>query len=198
MQIIAGRALVSDRGARCTIGSAGLDSGGVPHIVTAGHAKGAEWHWHGGRLGTTSVRRFRPLDAQSIRVENGSPTAWVDVFGAALVELTGFETPKPGLRVVRIGAKSRTAAGTVTHVGQTQCHDLGPCVSGLFRTDIASAPGDSGGPIITDPLDGAAKLVGFTSGGWVSRRRGNATYAQPAETAFEALGLCPLWKIRER
>lgn len=198
MQIIAGRALVSDRGSMCTIGAAGYDTAGTPHIITAGHAKGAVWRWHGGHLGTTAAVRFRPLDARSIRVENGSPTALVDMSGGQLVELTGFETPKTGLRVVRVGAKSLRKAGRITHVGQEQCYDLGPCVKGLFRTDIASARGDSGGPVITEPVGGAARLVGFTSGGWISPHRGSVTFGQPAEQAFEALGLCPLWKICER
>lgn len=194
MQITAGRALVSDRGSMCTIGFFGRDAAGAAHAITAGHAKGTTWRWHGGQLGTTALRRFRPLDTLSIRIESGTPESFVDTLEAGPVELTGFADPKPGLAVVRIGAKTGFTRGRVTHIGQTQCYGLGPCLEGLFRTDIASARGDSGGPIITEPVDGTAQLVGFTSGGWISRHRGNVTFGQPAGTAFGALGLCPLWK----
>lgn len=192
MQIIAGRALVSDRRAMCTIGTAGRDEYGAAYVITAGHPKGTDWKWHGGWLGITADRLFRPLDTMSIGVVNGTPTALVDL-GGDLVELVGFETPTVGLRVVRAGAKSRRTAGLVTHVDQTHHYDLGPAVGGLFRTSTASARGDSGGPIITEPVLGTARLVGFVSGGWVSSRRGSTTFAQPAEAAFKALDLSPLW-----
>jgi hypothetical protein len=198
MEIIAGRALVSDRGTQCTIGTTAVDAAGAAHVITAGHAKGTDWHWHGGWLGITSARLFRPLDTLSIGVIHGTPTALVDRFDGSFVELTGFATAEPGLRVVRVGAKSRWTPGHVTHVGQDQHYDLGRPITGLIRTDILSARGDSGGPVITEPVNGTAQLVGFTSGGWISRRRGNVTFAQPAETAFEALALRPQWKIRER
>lgn len=192
MEILAGRALVSDLGSRATIGATGLDAEGRPHVVTAGHAGGTTWRFHGGQLGATALKRHRPMDCRSVRVEPPhSLSNKIDGYDGGSVTLLGFRAPYEGLRVQRHGARSKVTPGTVTALDQELYYDLGKPLQGLFRTDIRSQRGDSGGPIITIPVDGTAYLVGFVSGG---DTRASVTLAQPAAQAFEALRLVPLWQ----
>jgi len=185
MLIQGGQALISDLGGRCSIGTCGVDPQGQTYVITAGHTGGTRWFFHGGELGSSAKRCFRPMDCRSVLVENGQATALV--FEGVAIQ--GFQDAELGLPVIRVGAKSGWTQGVVTHLDQEQCYDLGGPLRGLIRTDIETRKGDSGGPVITVPVHGVSRLVGFVSGGGSSRTKGPATLAQPAREAFEALGL---------
>ncbi|PRY01949.1 S1 family peptidase [Allonocardiopsis opalescens] len=181
-QIRAGDPLVFGGASRCTAGFA--VRGG---FLIAGHCGGAGTpvSTPGGEpVGVVAGSRFPGSDMGWVRLNSGwTSVPQLNTHGGPSVTVTG-STPAPvGATVCTVGSVAGWRCGTIVARNATVNYPQGP-VTGLVRTNVCLAPGDSGGPWIS-----GTQAQGMTSGGSGNCTSGGTTYFQPVNPALSTWGL---------
>ncbi|WP_326795984.1 S1 family peptidase [Streptomyces sp. NBC_01808] len=174
----------------CTLGFNAV-SGGTSYGIIAGHCAdvGSTWAVDGesGRVsvGVTSGASFPGNDYGVVRYTNTSLSYPGEVKGSggAPVDITGAADPAPGMSLCHYGRVGGYRCGTVQAVNLT-VNFSGGVVSGLFRSNICSEPGDTGGPAFS-----GGRAVGIIVGGSGDCTSGGVTYYQPIKEILAAYGL---------
>ncbi|WP_407565027.1 S1 family peptidase [Streptomyces sp. 184] len=174
----------------CTLGF-NATGGGYTYGIVPGHCAdvGSSWSVQsdGGLVpvGVTAGSSFPSNDYAVIRYTNSSVSYPGEVKGSggAPVDITGAIDPSPGMALCHYGRVSGYRCGTVQAVNQT-VNFPGGVVYGLFRSNICSEPGDTGGPAFS-----GGKAVGIIVGGSGNCTTGGVTYYQPIKEILSAYGL---------
>jgi len=185
-----GDALYGSGGYSCTLGFNAVGSGATYGIIP-GHCAdvGSSWSADVGgsrvNVGTTSGSSFPSNDYGVVRYTNTSVSYPGEVKGSggAPVDITGAVDPSPGMALCHYGRVSGYHCGTVQAVNVTVNFPEG-VVSGLFRSNICSEPGDNGGPAFS-----GGKAVGIIIGSTGNCSTGGVTYYQPIKEILAVYGL---------
>ncbi|WBB59240.1 S1 family peptidase [Streptomyces sp. WMMC500] len=178
-------------GFSCTLGFNAVGGGDASYGIIPGHCANVGTSWAadvgGSRVtvGVTAGSSFPSNDYGVVRYTNGSVSYPGEVKGSggAPVDITGAIDPSPGLALCHYGRVGGFRCGTLTQVGVTVNFPEGP-VSGLFRSNICSEPGDTGGPAFS-----GGKAVGFIVGSSGNCTTGGSTFYQPIKEVLSAYGL---------
>ncbi|OLF08054.1 hypothetical protein BLA60_24605 [Actinophytocola xinjiangensis] len=191
---LVGGQLIYSGAARCTLGF-NAHAGDVRYVLSAGHcvAGGSTaWYGVGGYIGPGSGSSFPTNDYGLIRVASADAesTPLVDRYGAGGdVTITGSSSAVVGSSVCSSNPVSGWNCGTVTATNTTVCYQQG-CVYQLIRTNMCSAPGGSGAPVVTNPGAGSTvRAIGMVAGGSGNCTTGGVTYAQPIQEVLAVYGL---------
>ncbi|MFF0725887.1 S1 family peptidase [Streptomyces sp. NPDC004134] len=174
----------------CTLGFNAV-SGGTTYGIIAGHCADVGSTWavdtDGGRVsvGTTAGAVFPGSDYGIVRYTNTSVSYPGEVKGSggAPVDITGAADPAPGMSLCHYGRVGGYRCGTVQAVNLT-VNFPGGAVSGLFRSNICSEPGDTGGPAFS-----GGRAVGIIVGSSGNCTSGGVTYYQPIKEILAVYGL---------
>jgi streptogrisin C len=112
---------------------------------------------------------------------------WVNRYNGSNVTVTAAANPTVGAGVCRSGSTTGWHCGTVQGVNQTVNYPQG-VVYGLIRTNVCAEPGESGGSLVSQPVNSRASAVGLTSGGSGNCTSGGTTYFQPVTEALSVYG----------
>ncbi|MFI6642835.1 S1 family peptidase [Streptomyces sp. NPDC050504] len=182
--------LYASGGLRCTVGF-NARGGDRTYAVVAGHCAGAAGTaWFADPaltvpVGVTEAVTFPGRDHAVIRYTNASVSRPGEVrTGPGTVrDITGAAQPRVGQSLCHVGRTSGLRCGTVTAVNVSVTYPEGT-VHGLFRSNICTEPGDTGGPAFSGTL-----ALGLIVGGSGSCASGGVTYYQPVAAALSAYGL---------
>ncbi|MFJ6772295.1 hypothetical protein ACIQOV_15230 [Kitasatospora sp. NPDC091257] len=194
----------------CSTGFSGWQ-GARPVILTAWHC-GADGSYASGTGTLVGWARDSAKDLDSLVIElrdkPGSRAyigAWND--GGATTHIYGGKTNNVGERVCTDGAMSGQHCGLqVTEVDQVRMigGNRVTLVDTAMRTDdhtIVSANGDSGGPVLGDPVDdawGAKGLIVGSAGDAVACRWGTDTVAGWKPTCYSGVSYVPIGAITQK
>lgn len=191
--LIGGQEIRSAGGARCTLGF-NARSGATRYVLSAGHcvSVASSWYGVGGYIGSSAGSSFPGNDYGLIRVESAAAvsTPLVDRYTSGSdVTILGVASPPVGTSVCYASPVAGWRCGSVTGVNQTLCYPQG-CVYQLIRSNVCSAPGASGAPVVTNPGSGTTvRAVGMVSGGSGNCTSGGTTWIQPISEPLAAYGL---------
>lgn len=185
-----GDVLHSDDGRRCVV-AFNARGGGTYHGLVAGHCMGATastWYADVARtvpVGVTAGRSFPGNDYGVIRYTNPSLSypGEMNLGGGAVRDITGAAAPRVGQSVCHMGRNTGLRCGTVTAVNVTVNYP-GGIVYGLFRSNLCSEPGDSGGPAFS-----GTTALGVIVGGSGNCASGGVTFYQPVTEILAEYGL---------
>ncbi len=177
-------------GFACTLGFNAV-AGGATYGIIPGHCATAADSWaadvDGARVsvGVTAGYTFPGSDYGLVRHTNTSLSYPGEVRGSGgvPVDITGATDPQPGMTLCHYGRVTGYQCGRLQQVGVTVNYP-GGVVYGLFRSDICSEPGDTGGPAFS-----GGRAVGIIVGSSGNCVTGGSTYYQPIKEILSAYGL---------
>ncbi|MQY10783.1 Streptogrisin-B [Streptomyces sp. RB5] len=181
-----GDTLYGDAGTVCRVGF-NARGGTASYGIVPGHCASASSTWYADpnrtvQVGVTAGFRF-PLDDFGV-VRYTNPTlsypGEVNAGGLGVVDITGAANPVVGQSLCHVGKLTGIHCGLVVSVNATVSYPEGT-VTGLFRSNICSDPGDAGGPAFSGTT-ALGVIVGGSSGSC-------ATYYQPIVEILAAYGL---------
>lgn len=174
----------------CTLafsGSKGDSQERKAYFITAGHCgvKGVKWYGSDKKLvGTIIESTFPGADHALGEYAPGAARANViNLDKNKVQDISHAGTATVGQRVTRKGQQTGIHTGKVLALNVTVNYAQGS-VTGLIKTDVCAAKGDSGGPL----FDGTAAL-GVLSGGKGNCDTGGFTFYQPIGPALAAYGV---------
>ncbi|WP_406387712.1 S1 family peptidase [Streptomyces sp. NBC_00887] len=190
IEVRGGDVIHSNAGTRCTVGFNARSGSSLYGLVTGRCAQGAT-RWYADAslsvlIGTTTSASFPGNDYALVRYTNSSVVFPGEVSrGSAggVQDITGAANPTVGQSVCHVGRVTGYRCGTVTAVNVTVNYPEG-VVSGLFRSNICSEPGDVGGPAFAGST--ALGVIVATTGNCAA---GGATYYQPVVEWLSVYGL---------
>lgn len=190
VEVRGGDVLYSSGGGRCTVGF-NARGGEQTYAIVAGHCAGtAGTSWFADPaltvpVGVTQAVTFPGRDHAVIRHTNASVVHPGEVrTGPGTVrDITGAAQPRVGQALCHVGRVSGLRCGTVTAVNVSVTYPEGT-VYGLFRSNICTEPGDTGGPAFSGTL-----ALGLIVGGSGNCAAGGVTFYQPVAAALSAYGL---------
>ncbi|MFD9541516.1 S1 family peptidase [Streptomyces sp. NPDC060022] len=190
LEVRGGDVIYSNAGTRCTVGFNARSGNTLYGLVTGRCAQGAtNWYADAGLsvfVGTTASASFPGDDYALVRYSSSSVVFPGEVsLGTAgrVQDITGAASPTVGQSVCHVGRVTGYRCGTVTAVNVTVSYPEGT-VSGLFRSNICSEPGDVGGPAFAGST--ALGVIVAISGNCAA---GGATYYQPVVEWLSVYGL---------
>ncbi|WP_018155432.1 S1 family peptidase [Demetria terragena] len=189
----------------CSLGFPGRLAGGHTVLLTAGHCVLAKYpnvyNAAGTKLGYTFATRFTEgrasVDMGIMDIDNedtGQP--YVDTRAGVTLPVRGMQKAPINAAVCKAGNTSGWTCGNVksynNRVTYTNQAGVRTPVSGLARTTVCSAPGDSGGAYIWGD-----QAQGMTSGGPTTQRcafnggniKNSTSYVQPVWDAAKNYGV---------
>lgn len=166
-----GDAIQNDQG-RCSDGF-NVKQGGKLMVLTAGHCTALGGTWSP-MNGTVAKSDAAPADSGLITNPSGDGPSEVNTGQ----KISSVGDAKVGEKLKKTGSTTSTTDGSISAVDQSVNFDVG-VINHLFKTDVHSDHGDSGGP----GYDGSAAL-GTLTGGDTS-----TTYFYPAKIEFDNYGL---------
>ncbi len=190
VEVRGGNVIYSNAGARCIVGFNARGGSSLYGLVTGRCAQGAT-NWYADAalsvfIGATVGVSFPGNDYALVRYTSSSVVFPGEVsLGTTgqVRDITGAANPTVGRSVCHVGRTTGYRCGTVTAVNVTVNYPEGT-VSGLFRSNICSEPGDSGGPAFSGSI--ALGVIVGASGNCAS---GGATYYQPVVEWLSVYGL---------
>ncbi|QHY99901.1 Streptogrisin-B precursor [Streptomyces sp. S4.7] len=190
VQVRGGNVIYSSGGIRCTVGFNARTSATFFGLVSGRCAQGTS-NWYADAalsvfVGTTAGSSFPGNDYALIRYINSSTVSFpgeVALGGGGNQDITGAANPTVGQSLCHTGRTTGVHCGTVTGVNLTVNYPEGS-VSGLFRSNICSEPGDAGGPAFSGTT--ALGIIVASSGNCSS---GGVTYYQPVVEWLSVYGL---------
>ncbi|MEU0955497.1 S1 family peptidase [Streptomyces niveus] len=190
VQVRGGNLIYSSSGARCTVGFNARTSATFFGLVSGRCAQGTS-NWYADAaltvfIGTTAGSSFPGNDYALVRYINSSTVAFpgeVALGSGGNQDITGAANPTVGQSLCHVGRTTGVRCGTVTAVNVTVNYPEGS-VSGLFRSNICSEPGDAGGPAFSGGT--ALGIIVASSGNCSS---GGVTYYQPVVEWLSVYGL---------
>ncbi|MFD3488367.1 S1 family peptidase [Streptomyces sp. NPDC058665] len=189
VEVRGGDVLYSGTGTRCTVGFNARSGSTFYGLVTGRCAQGAT-NWYADAaltvfVGTTAGSSFPVNDYALIRYTSTSVVfpGEVTLGSGGAQDITGAANPTVGQSICHAGRVSGVHCGTVTAVNVTIQYPEGT-VSGLFRSNICSEPGDVGGPAFSGTT--ALGVIVATTGNCSS---GGVTYYQPIMEWLSVYGL---------
>ncbi|MET7368770.1 S1 family peptidase [Streptomyces sp. NPDC005566] len=190
IEVRGGDVIHSNAGTRCTVGFNARSGSTLYGLVTGRCAQGTS-HWYADAglsvlVGTTASTSFPGNDYALVRYTNSSVVFPGEVSrgtAGGVQDITGAANPTVGQSVCHVGRVTGYRCGTVTAVNVTVNYPEG-VVSGLFRSNICSEPGDVGGPAFAGST--ALGVIAATTGTCAA---GGATYYQPVVEWLSAYGL---------
>ncbi|MFF2185028.1 S1 family peptidase [Streptomyces sp. NPDC058155] len=190
VEVRGGNVIYSSSGTRCTVGFNARTSATFFGLVSGRCAQGAS-NWYADAaltvfVGTTAGSSFPGNDYALVRYVNSSTVAFpgeVALGGGGNQDITGAANPTVGQSLCHTGRTTGVHCGTVTAVNVTVNYPEGS-VSGLFRSNICSEPGDAGGPAFSGTT--ALGIIVASSGNCSS---GGVTYYQPVVEWLSVYGL---------
>lgn len=190
VEVRGGNLIYSNTGARCVVGFNARSSATFFGLVSGRCAQGsANWYADAARtvfIGTTAGSSFPGNDYATVRYINSSTVTFpgeLSLGGAATQDIVGAANPTVGQSLCHVGRTTGVRCGTVTGVNLTVNYPQGT-VSGLFRSNICSEPGDVGGPAYSGTT--ALGIIVASSGNCSS---GGVTYYQPVVEWLSIYGL---------
>lgn len=169
------------RSFQCTVGFAAKDSNGNPGFVTAGHCVensgstfGTDVDYDGSHAGDVDDWRFEDGNVDGAFIELRDPwfgTTWLPtrnlIFGGSYNGIGGLTANYAiGVYVTfhgTFGAGGTTNTspelGQITGTGITVLSGITVLYTDMFKTDIATHDGDSGGPVTSSVYIGAGMYV---------------------------------------
>ncbi|ROO60026.1 streptogrisin D [Micromonospora sp. Llam0] len=169
-------------GVRCSLGFNVADAANRPMFLTAGHCTNNRVFWTVdgvANAGTTVASSFPGNDFGLVRWDNPNanrPGA-VNMYNGSTRDISRAGNPYVGQALGASGSTTGLTRGSVTAVNVTANYSAGP-VSGLFRTNLCTAGGDSGGAVFAHNT-----ALGLTSGGIVGAC---ISYHQPVTEVLAA------------
>ncbi|MFF2521387.1 S1 family peptidase [Streptomyces liangshanensis] len=180
--LIAGGEAITGGGTLCSLGFNVQSGTGVKYALTAGHCTSGTATWS---IGPRAGSSFPGNDYGLIRHTNpAAADGRVYLHNGTYQDITTAGNAVVGLPVCFSGATSGVHCGTVTALNATVNYGSGNLVSGLGRTNICAAPGDSGGSVFQ-----GGTAIGLISGGSGTCATGGVTYYQPVLEALNAYGV---------
>ncbi|MET9557248.1 S1 family peptidase [Streptomyces sp. NPDC006645] len=182
-------------GRRCTAGF-NVRSGSTDYFVTSGHCTQGVSNWNansqqGTPIGPTVGTSFPGNDFGIVQYANPAvPRPGTVNCNGTIIDITGSANPTAGQSVSLAGATSGCrGGGSITGINVTVNYAAG-AVSGLFRTNLCSEPGDSGAPLFTPTGNGTTGLaLGVLSGGTGNCTSGGTSFAQPINEVLAIYGV---------
>ncbi|MFD0312851.1 S1 family peptidase [Streptomyces flavalbus] len=173
---------------RCTVGFNARSGTTLYALVSGRCAQGAQTWYADPALtivvGVTAGVSFPGNDYASIRYTNTAVSYPGEVsLGAGTRDITNAANPAVGQSVCHVGRTTGYRCGTVQAVNLTINYG-GGTVYGLFRSNICSEPGDSGGPAFS-----GGTALGIIVGSSGNCSSGGFTYYQPVVEWLSAYGL---------
>ncbi|MFI9583635.1 S1 family peptidase [Streptomyces sp. NPDC052236] len=190
VEVRGGNVIYSNTATRCTVGFNARGGSTLYGLVTGRCAQGAT-HWYADAalsvlVGTTAGASFPGNDYALVRYTSSSVVFPGEVsLGTAgrVQDITGAASPTVGRSLCHVGRVTAYRCGTITAVNLTINYPEGT-VSGLFRSNICSEPGDAGGPAFSGST--ALGVIVAATGNCAS---GGATYYQPVVEWLSMYGL---------
>ncbi|MER6703128.1 S1 family peptidase [Streptomyces fumanus] len=185
-----GNTLYSASGARCTVGF-NARSGSTLYALVSGWCVGSVGStWYADSTLTTAVgvtagMSFPGNDYAVIRYTNTTVSypGEISLGGGGVQDITAAASPAVGQQICHVGRTSGYRCGTVQAVNVTVNYG-GGVVSGLFRSNLCSEPGDMGGPAFS-----GGTALGIIVGGSGNCASGGVTYYQPVVEILAVYGL---------
>ncbi|MET4926110.1 S1 family peptidase [Streptomyces sp. PSRA5] len=190
VEVRGGNVIYSSIGTRCTVGFNARGGATFYGLVSGRCAQGAT-NWYADAaltvfVGTTAGSSFPVNDYALVRYTISTAVAFpgeVTLGGGATQDITAAANPTIGRALCHVGRVTGVHCGTVTAVNVTINYPEG-AVSGLFRSNICSEPGDAGGPAFSGTT--ALGIIVAASGNCSS---GGVTYYQPVVEWLSVYGL---------
>ncbi|MEV0780654.1 S1 family peptidase [Streptomyces sp. NPDC050433] len=190
VEVRGGNVIYSNIGTRCTVGF-NAHSGITQYGLVSGRCAQGATTWYADAalnvfVGTTAGSSFPVNDYALIRYTTGTAVVFpgeVALGGGAVRDITGAANPTVGQSVCHVGQAGGVRCGTVTAVNLTISYPEG-VVSGLFRSNICSEPGDAGGPAFS-----GSTALGIIVAATGNCSVGGATYYQPVVEWLSVYGL---------
>ncbi|MFD3922815.1 S1 family peptidase [Streptomyces sp. NPDC058595] len=190
VEVRGGNVIYSSSGIRCTVGFNARTSATFFGLVSGRCAQGSS-NWFADAaltvfIGTTAGSSFPGNDYALIRYINSTTVTFpgeVALGAGGTQDITRAANPTVGQSMCHVGRTTGVRCGTVTGVNLTVNYPEGS-VSGLFRSNICSEPGDAGGPAYSGTT--ALGIIVASSGNCTS---GGVTYYQPVVEWLSVYGL---------
>ncbi|GAA2286562.1 hypothetical protein GCM10010415_66480 [Streptomyces atrovirens] len=177
-------------GIRCTVGFNARSGSTLYALVPGRCAQGARTWYADAALtivvGVTAGVSFPGNDYASVRYTNTAVAYPGEVSlgpGAGTRDITDAANPVVGQSICHVGRTTGYRCGTVQAVNVTINYG-GGAVHGLFRSNLCSEPGDTGGPAFS-----GGTALGIIVGGSGNCGSGGFTYYQPVVEWLSAYGL---------
>lgn len=181
-QVRGGDPFLGAAGTRCVVGFTVV--GGFLTSGRCGRAGDAARALSGEVMGVFQASSFPGNDYAWVRLNAGwIPIGEVRTSPTTTVPVRGAISAPVGAAVCRAGPVSGWRCGFVVAKNQTVSYPQG-VVTGLTRTNVCSAAGDTGGPFLA-----ANQAQGITSGGSGTCTTGGTTFFQPVAEALAAYRL---------
>lgn len=161
--LISGGDAIYSGGSRCPLGFNVRNSAGTQYFLTAGHCTNIGSTWY------TNTNISKP---GNVNLRNGT-----------YQDITSSGTPIAGQQVCHVGPTSGYRCAYPTAVNVTVTYP-GGTVYGLYKTNICSEAGDSGGPMFAGTV-----ALGLISGGSGNCTTGGTTYYQPINEPLSVYGV---------
>ncbi|MCP9994147.1 S1 family peptidase [Streptomyces albogriseolus] len=177
-------------GTRCTVGF-NARSGSILHALISGRCAQDARTWYADPaltvgVGVTAGVSFPGNDYASVRYTNTAVAYPGEIslgVGADTRDITNAAYPVVGQSVCHVGRTTGYRCGTVQALNVTINHGEG-AVYGLFRSNLCSEPGDTGGPAFS-----GGTALGVIVGSSGNCSSGGVTYYQPVSEWLSAYGL---------
>ncbi|MFJ9856290.1 S1 family peptidase [Streptomyces albogriseolus] len=177
-------------GTRCTVGF-NARSGSILYALISGRCAQDARTWYADPaltvgVGVTAGVSFPGNDYASVRYTNTAVAYPGEIslgVGAGTRDITNAAYPVVGQSVCHVGRTTGYRCGTVQALNVTINHGEG-AVYGLFRSNLCSGPGDTGGPAFS-----GGTALGVIVGSSGNCSSGGVTYYQPVSEWLSAYGL---------
>ncbi len=177
-------------GTRCTVGF-NARSGSILYALISGRCAQDARTWYADPaltvgVGVTAGVSFPGNDYASVRYTNTAVAYPGEIslgVGAGTRDITNAAYPVVGQSVCHVGRTTGYRCGTVQALNVTINHREG-AVYGLFRSNLCSEPGDTGGPAFS-----GGTALGVIVGSSGNCSSGGVTYYQPVSEWLSAYGL---------
>ncbi|WP_419998068.1 S1 family peptidase [Streptomyces boninensis] len=163
--------------------------GSTRYFLTAGHCteSGATWSATSGgaTIGTREGTSFPTNDYGLVKYASTSGTpGTVNLYNGSSQDITGSANAVVGQSLKKSGSTTKVTSGKVEAVNVTANYGDGDVVSGLVRTTVCSAGGDSGGAHFA-----GATALGIHSGSSGCTGTAGTALHQPVKEALSAYGV---------
>ncbi|MFF5105809.1 S1 family peptidase [Streptomyces sp. NPDC000134] len=176
---------------RCTVGFNARSGSTMFALISGRCAQGAGSTWYADAalttvVGVTTGVSYPGNDYATVRYTNTAVSypGEVSLGGGATRDITAAANPVVGQAVCHVGRTTGYRCGTVQAVNVTVNFGGGGIVSGLFRSNICSEGGDTGGPAFS-----GGTALGIIVGGSGNCTSGGVTYYQPVTEWLSVYGL---------